>query len=310
MQGRRGINDEESANITFESVDIIYSSLLANKILDQKLPMNFSVVNGESLDETIKEYMTTNHKCDKQVASFNVQNLNWLISLRDVFETALDITTEYSNGGLFRTALWLNIKDKIYGTRIIFFQDERSAPLWSSYCSKPDPKVFRVVRDAVQEKFKIALPLIPNITNMIRENGLAPHDDGLADAYEFNFIMLFPMAFMLSLEMYHGLAWGSIDKNLKPDQEAMEQMILDHVAIAHGRGVDSWSNDYDEKDIECCKAAIAIIELINASLVLDNGKDILKNALSSWIDGDEDTKCKGKFYIHTFGKLLCIYQYV
>ena len=143
---------------------------------------------------------------------------------------------------------------------------------------------------------------------MIKENSLTTPPDGQADAYEINFIMLFPMAYRLSLEMYHALAWQSIHKSFKPNQEAMERMILDHAAFVRGHGrADIWDN---EKDSEPCKAAIAIIELINASLVLDNGKDLLSNALSSCMSGDEYTKCEGKFYIHTFGKLSCIYQYV
>lgn len=313
LQSRPGsINDEESSkHIEFGSVNEYYSYLLANNILDQTLQMKFSVVNGDgdSLTKTINEYMAIYHRCDLSSNSYGIEHTDWGLFLKDLLEKALDITTKYSNDELPQTDVLFDIEDIHPINQFLkFLQSNRIAPLWSLYCNDPQPTNYTRVRNPVQDELQIALPLTLNINNMIKENGLTTHPNGQADAYEINFIMLFPMAYRLSLEMYHALAWRSIHKSFKPNQEAMERMILDHAAFVRGHGrADIWDN---EKDSEPCKAAIAIIELINASLVLDNGKDLLSNALSSCMSGDEYTKCEGKFYIHTFGKLSCIYQYV
>lgn len=312
-----GINNEEGSF----NIDQCYKYMLEHKEWNSCSQMTFSIIessssslNGCTLSEKIKDVIQKAEACDANNATFQQLALDKLTSLIYLIEElnkriANNNDNDNDNTNVGSMKMWkcgAEHDESKLGTRVPFFQTAKLAPIWIAYCKEPDYEKFKELIAAIYVEYRVKVPIIPTFENMIERDNLTPqynNTEGGADAdvSEIFFVCIYPMVLRIVTDMFYGSLWTHMLEPKKPSQEEIEAHILHYAPTAQSsRKAFNYQNERNYLHA----ATIFIIELILASFVHNLGGELI-GAFSNRTGGDDATHT-GSFYVHTFGKLLCI----
>lgn len=312
-----GINNKEGSF----NIDQCYKYMLEHKMAwNSCSQMTFSIIesssslNGCTLSDKIKDVIQKAEACDANNATFQqlaLDKLNDLIYLIEELNKLIanNNDNDNDNTNVVSMKIWkcgAKHHESKLDTLIPFFQTAKLAPIWIAYCNGPDYEKFKELIAAIYDEYLVKVPIIPTFGNMIERDNLTPQyhhtEDGAdADASEIFFVCIYPLVLRTVTEMFYGTLWTHILEPKKPSQEEIEAHILHYAPTA---GESRKAFNYQNEGDNLHAATIFIIELILASFVHSLGTELI-GAFSNRTDGDDATHT-GSFYVHTFGKLLCI----